>query len=557
MPDEVPDATEPDLPAAAGGTRGPFREVLGNSGLRRSVAAYATFNFGEWASWIAVLVYAFDRGGATESGVVVFAMLVPAAVVAPFAAGLGDRVSRERALLASYVAQAAVMAAAAVAFTVDAPPAIVYPLAALTSVSVTLTRPAHAAILPSLAMTPAELTAANVASGTVMNIAIMIAPAVAGLVVGIAGAGAVFAITALGCALGAAFIAGVRTVPVEFEGAVAAEPHLRDLVGGFTTLLRLPGPRTIVILLGAAAAIEGALDVLLIVVSFELLGTGEAGYGFLSSASGFGGVVGAALAASLVGRVRLAIPFTIGLVVWSAPIGVVGILPFVLIAVGLLAIAGAGRAVLDVAGTTLLQRATPDESMARVFGVLEGVYMGSIAIGAISVPAIIALTGPHEALFIVGASLPLVVLLTWRGLRRADAAAVVHVRELELLRGIPMFKPLAPATLERLSASLLSVSVAAGAWIIRQGDIGDRYYIVDAGRLEVLIDDRPVRDEGPGGSFGEIALLRDVARTASVRAVTDVALFALDRDVFLAAVGGHPQSRSSAESLVADRLAEG
>src|SRR5687767_5070300 len=103
--------------APAGATRGPFREVLGNAGLRRSVAAYATFNFGEWATWIAVLVYAFARGGATESGLVAFAMLVPAAVVAPFAAGLGDHVSRERALLGAYVAQAAVMAAAAVAFS--------------------------------------------------------------------------------------------------------------------------------------------------------------------------------------------------------------------------------------------------------------------------------------------------------------------------------------------------------------------------------------------------------------------------------------------------------
>jgi hypothetical protein len=551
----APDAPDP---GKGGSARGALREVLGNAGLRRSVAAYALFNFGEWASWIAVLVYAFERGGATESGVVAFAMLVPAAIVAPLAAGLGDRVSRERALLVSYVVQAAVMTAAAIALIADAPPAIVYPLATLTSVGVTLTRPAHAAILPSLAMTPAELTAANVASGTVQNIAIMVAPAVAGLVLSASGAGAVFVVTAVGVAIGALLVAGVRTAPVELHvGDDAPEPRLRDLAGGFSTLFRLSGPRTIVALIGAAAIIEGALDVLLIVLSFELLGTGEAGVGFLNSAAGLGGVVGAALAMTLVGRIRLAVPFALGLILWGAPVGVVGALPAVVVAIVLLGVAGAGRAVLDVAGRTLLQRATPDDSLARVFGVLEGVYMGMIAVGSIAVPAIIALTGPRQALLVVGAFLPIVVLLAWRGLQRADAAAVVHVRELELLRGIPMFAQLGPPMLERIAARLVPLAVPAGTWIIRQGEVGDRYYIVDDGTIEVYIDDLLIRAEGPGDSFGEIALLRDVPRTASVRAVSDVSLFALDRDVFLAAVTGHPGSRSSADAVVAERLAQG
>jgi MFS family permease len=548
-------------PVVVAGSGHALRDVARNPGLTRAIAAYATFNFGEWATWIAVLVYAYQRGGATESGIVACVMLVPSAIFAPIAAGLAERSSRERALLVSYVAQAVAMAATAVALLASGPSPLVYLLATTTSMTVALTRPAHGAILPSLAMTPAQLTAANVASGTVQNLAIMAAPAVAGLVLAAAGAGQVFVITAIGVAVGAALVAGIRTEPDILTTDDILVGNLRelplDVARGLGVLLRLPGPRIVVALIGAAAVIEGALDVLVIVLAIDVVGTGEAGVGLLSSAAGFGGVMGAAAAMSLVGRKRLARPFVIGLLLWGAPIGLVGLVPSLVVAVAVLSVAGVGRAVLDVAGRTLLQRVTPDEAMSRAFGVLESAYMAMIAVGSIAVPAVIAIAGPRQALILVGAWLPLVVLLSWRALRSVDAAAVVHVRELELLRGISMFAPLPPPTIERLSASLVPVSVPAGAWAIREGDVGDRYYIIEAGTAEVFVGDLRVGSEGPGDAFGEIALLRDVPRTASVRAQTDLTLLALERDVFLAAIGRHAQSRATAEAVVATRLAEG
>lgn len=538
------------------GTVAAFRAVASSPGLRRVVPAYAAFNFGEWATWIAVLVYAFERGGATESGVVAFVMLVPAAIVAPIAASVGGRFRRESALMASYVVQTVVMSTAAISLLADAPAPVVYALATATSIGVTLTRPAHGSILPALATTPAELTAANVASGTVQNISIMLAPAAAGLILQGPGAWAVFLVTAIGVAVGAVLVSGVRTEPNALESPeIEASASVRDLVGGFSTLLRLPGPRTVVVLIGAAAVIEGALDVLVIVLAFDLVGTGGAGVGLFSSAAGLGGVVGAAAAMTLVGRARLAAPFALGLLLWGLPLGVIGLLPTLAISLALLCAAGAGRGFLDVAGRTLLQRVTPDTSIGQAFGALEGAYMGMIAVGSIIVPAIIALAGPRQALVVVGLWLPIVVALMWRALRRVDAAAVVHVRELELLRGIPFFAPLSPPTIERLSANLTPVTAAAGHWIIRQREVGDRYYIVDSGEAEVFADDRLIRTEGPGDSFGEIALLRAVPRTASVRAKSEVRLFALERDVFLAAVAGHPRSQTAAERVVADRLA--
>jgi hypothetical protein len=234
----------------------------------------------------------------------------------------------------------------------------------------------------------------------------------------------------------------------------------------------------------------------------------------------------------------------------------VGVLPLPAVALGLFALAGAGRSLMDVAGRTLLQRVTPDASLAGAFGVLEGLHDIMLAVGSVAAPVIIAIAGPRPALVVLGLWIPLVVLLAWRGIRTADASAVVHVRELELLRGIPMFAPLAPPMIEWLSASLVPVTVDAGAWIIRQGEVGDRFYLVEAGAVDVFIDDELVRSEDTGASFGEIALLGNVPRTASVRASGPVRLLALERGVFLAAVGGHAQSRSAAERLIRTRLGD-
>ena len=542
-----------------------LRAALRNSSIRRVVVAFATFNFAEWATWTAVLVYAFQRGGATESGLVAFTMVAPAAVVAPIVASYGGRLRRERQLLLGYVVQAVVMTAGAIAFAAAAPPLLIYGLATLTSISVTLTRPAHGSILPSLAATTDELTAANVASGTVQNVSIAIAPFAAGLLYADSGPGTVFAVCAAGVAIGAGLVVGVRTVadaPDEAPNAGAgAEPPPVEAEGnpldGLRYLGGARGPRLVVALIGAAALIEGALDVLMIVVAIDLIGGGPTQAGALSSAAGVGGILGAAAAVALVGRARLAGPLALGLVVWGAPVAILGVVPGFVIALAVFLVAGVGRGELDVAGRTLLQRVTPDPALPGVFGMLEGTYMGMIAIGSIAVPLIIVFLGAHAALVVVGLWLPLVVVVSWRSLRDVDAAAVVHVRELERLRAIPMFAPLAPPTIERLAANLVPVEAAAGAWLVREGERGDRFYVVDDGEVEIEIDGRTVRREGPGSSFGEIALLRDVPRTASVRAVTDVRLLALERDVFLSAVTGHVRSRSVADAVVAERMGSG
>ena len=549
-----------------------FRLVMSNPRLRRVVLAFAAFNLADWARWLSVLIFAFTRGGAAEAGAVSLLQLLPAAFVAPLAASLGDRFRRDRVLVGSYVAQATFMVATGLVILADGPAPLVYALAVLGACSITITRPAHGALLPWLSRTPAELTAANAVSGTMEGLGILAGQAAAGLILQFTNPGLSLLTSAAVATIAAllAFSVKVERAPGRPSPSLVADvtrapapdsplpPALwRELTEGFRAVLQVPGPRTIVSLLGLAAFVWGALDVLIVVLVFDLLHVGAGAAGILNALAGAGGLAGAAIALSLAGRIRLAVPFVIGLLAWGLPLAVAGLLPMPLVVGGLLLLAGAGRTVMDVVGRTLLQRSAPDEVLTRVFGVVEGMFMGAFGLGSIATPVLLGLVGPQGSFVIVGLLLPLGALVAWRSLVNIDRAASVPVRELALLRGIPMFEHLAPNVLERLAGHLEPVTLPAGALVIQKGDRGDRMFVLDSGEVEVAVAEYFVRRQGPGTEFGEIALLRDVPRTATVRAVTDVSLLALRADVFLSAVTGQVESRQAADAIVEERLAQG
>jgi len=221
-----------------------------------------------------------------------------------------------------------------------------------------------------------------------------------------------------------------------------------------------------------------------------------------------------------------------------------------------LAVLGLGNAVLDVAGFTIMQRSVPNAVRGRVFGVLEsGVMLGG-GIGSVLAPMLLALLGVRGALVATGLVLPLLALVTWRWVARADADSVVPERELAILRGVPMLAPLPMTIVEQVAGDIAIRSYADREPIIRQGEVGDRFYIIASGRAEASANGERLRAMGPGDSFGEIALLRDVPRTASVVAIGPVEAFALDRAAFVAAVCGDLRSRSAADAVVLERLAE-
>ena len=480
---------------------------------------------------------------------------MPAAIAAPFIATLGDRYRRDRVLLLAYVSQAILMGATGLALVMGAPAPVVYGFAILAIIATSLTRPAHASLLPSLAHTPEELTAANVASSWTEAVGILVGPLVAGVLIETRGSGPVLLTAAAVMAIGAVAVAGVRgSAVVTGSGVGATRPAVAELVGGFAALRHLPGPRTIVLVLGAAAILWGAIDVLNVALALEVMDLGSSGAGILGASLGVGGILGSSAAASLVGRPRIARAFVLGLLAWGVPLLAIAIAPLPFVAVAALVVAGAGRSLMDVAGRILLQRATPDEVLTRIFGVLEGSFLGAFGLGSIAVAWVIATQGPQVALLVAGLWLPVVAAIAWRSLRRIDLASTVPLERLALLRAIPMLAPLAPATLERLARALVPVNAAAGGTIVRQGDAGDRYYVIAAGTVEIRIDGVAIGREGPGASFGEIALLRDIPRTATVEAVTDVDLLVLERADFLEAVTGLAVSRERAEALVMERL---
>jgi MFS family permease len=296
------------------------------------------------------------------------------------------------------------------------------------------------------------------------------------------------------------------------------------------------------------------LNVLIVVVALELLDTGQAGVGFLNSAVGVGGLIGAVAAAALVGRRRLAADFGVGIFIWGLPIALVAVWPNAVFALVLLAIVGIGNTLVDVSGMTLLQRSAPDDVLARVFGVLESLLLLMPALGAVVAPLLLNWLGTRGALIAAGALLPLLVIPAWPALNAIDHAARIPGEQLELLRRNPIFAPLPEPTLEQLALALDEMRVPAGEEIVRQGETGDRFYLIDEGTTDVSVDGRPVQTLGPGDSFGEIALLRDVPRTATVKARTDTVLFALDRSEFIPAVTGFAPSLSAAEGVIGMRF---
>jgi MFS family permease len=534
---------------------GVFRGIYENRSLRRLQYAWIGSSVGTWAYSIALLVYAYRQGGASAVGFVALIRWLPAAIAAPFGGLLGDRFRRLLVMQVSDLVRAAALAGMAMTVAVGGPSAFVYLFAVVVTVVSTAFQPAEAGLLPTLAQTPEELAAANVASSTIESAGYFVGPALGGILLTVSNVQTVFALTAVAFLWSVAVLMLIHIEPGEEERREPAPGGWRaELGAGFSTVARDSRLRLIVGLFAAQTLVYGAFVVLVAVAAIELLGLGSSGVGYLNSALGIGGLVGGIAAVALVGARRLAVTFGLALVLWGAPILIVGLWTETIPAFVLIGLAGLGLTLVDVAGFTLLQRAVPEDVLSRVFGVLHSAFYATGGVGAILAPPLINWVGIRGALIAAGAVLPVLTIPTFGLLARIDRSIVVPTAQLERLRAIPMFAPLPAPTLEQLASHLIPVEVPAGDAVFRQGDHGDRFYVVDSGGVEIELDGREVNLLGPGDHFGEIALLRDIPRTATARARTDVQLYALERDAFLTAVTGHDASSEAAEGVVVARL---
>ena len=533
-----------------------IRSTLRNRDLRRVAFAYTLFSLTEFAVWIAMLVYAYQQGGATAAGVVALVQLAPAAVFAPIGGLLADTRRPERVLTGGYAAQAVAMAATAATLLGGGAPALGYALAAAVTTAITVPRPAQAVLTPRLARAPEQLTGFNVLVGWIESIALLVAPALTGVMLIFASPGAVFAVCA-GLALGAGLLVRSlgrdRTRPAADHAATSG--FIVEILAGFRAVAVNSGVRLLVLFLVAQCVAIGAIDIIAVVLALDVLDIGESGVGYLNAALGAGGLLGAAAAVTLIGRRHLVPPLLLGALCFGVAVALLGVYPTVAGAFVLLVVAGSGSVVLDVAGRTLLQRVAPAELLARVFALYEALSQAGYAVGAILVPVLIGVGGAKAALVATGALMPLIVLTRFVALRSIDASATAPIVEISLLRSLPIFAALPAPALESLARSLVEIRAEAGTEILREGDAGDRFYAIADGEVEVTRRGDHVATRVRGEGFGEIALLHDVPRTATATAGTDVVLYALEREPFVLAVTGHAATTRAAEQIVLERSA--
>jgi MFS family permease len=538
-----------------GGPRHPLVAVLSNRSMRRALAAYFVFDATEWATWIAILVWAYQTGGTAAAGLIAVIQLVPATIVAPFAAVLGDRMRRDRALSLGYLVQAVCMVTTGVALVLDAPRPLVYVLAATAATSIVLTRPVHNALVPEIADTPEELTAGNAASSTAEGASVFVGPLVASATIALSGPGAVFVLMGV-LSLGSALLTRRLDLKRSFRNDAGGEAVLAATFAGARELGRDRGALLLTIVVGAQFVIVGMMDILTVVLGIDVLGLGPSSPGLFVSALGVGALVGAAATIVLVGRRRLSPAILLGMLVTGLPLMLVAGVSLPLVACVLLAVSGFGKPFIDVAGRTLLQRTVPDDVLSRIFGVQESLLMGGTAIGSAIAPVLVHVFGSRGAFVAAGLLLPVVGAAFWLRIRRLDDQALLPGPSFELLQAVPLFHLLPQGTVERLSREMVEQPYETGQDIIRQGDGGDLFYVLASGSVDIVRNGEVVTVTHEGGYFGEIALLHDVPRTATVRTREPVVVYTLERDQFLEAVTGSADAHELVHGEAARRIDE-
>ena len=510
----------------------------------------------EWALWVGVLVYAHDVGGASATGVVSLSLLASAMIVTPVAGTLADGLHPNDVLVGAYSVQAvALLAAATVSTTTSSLVGVVVPAAVMTA-AISFVPPTMAVVMPSLVVSPAELTAGNLVAGYCDSAAVLLGPLLASGILALTGSAAVLW-TCAGLT-GASTLAIVRLhradPPAVFrhghDGSPTNPPRLAMLRHGIREIARRRGICALLIVLAAEHLLIGGLDVIYIVFAIDELHLSDATPGLFGAAFGFGAIVGGIASTALVSRTPLA-RWVLGAVavIISAVVALAGA-PMFVTALCLFPVMGLGRSVLDLSGRILLQRAAPQEALATTFAVLEALSLVCGALGVVVVQALIDLSGARAALVGVGVTLAIVIAGTAPALRHIDDLADAPVVEIRLLRRLAVFSALPGPELEGVARAGRHEHAPAGATIITEGEAGDRYYAIARGDVEVSVGQNAVRFMRGGDGFGEIALLADRPRTATVRAVTDVELLTIDRAAFLTVVGGHRPTNRAAWGLI-------
>jgi MFS family permease len=547
--------------------------ILTNRSLRRIETAFFGFNLTEYGTWVAILVYAHDATGPASVGIVAVAQLLPAAVYAPIAARIGRRYARTQALVAGYAIIGVSSLAVGAAMAADAPAAVVYASAIVVASAMTMPRPVQAAATPLYADTPEQVTAANAINTMFEGLGVLLGPLAAGILMVVGSPALVFIGGGL-VAAGSALLVTNLDVPQaglprpdggRLQHLAALGPtsgsERSSTLDAPPAATRAGGQDLVVLILASRFVVLGALDVLLILLATEALGLAGAGAGFLAAAVGAGGLLGGVLSLVLVGRRSLTTWIVAGAVLTDIALSIIAFKPGFASAIVLLGGGGIGLACLDVAGRTLLQRIGRRDTLAEVFGLVEGLSMLGLAVGSALASLLFTALGLAPALAATAALLPAIAAVGWIRLATVEARLELPVEQIELLRRLPLFAAVPAPSLEAAAGHMASIALPAHSTLFHEGDGGDRFFVIRSGSVEISQRGVPVRTLGPGESFGEIALVRNVARTATATAVTECELWTLEREEFLIAITGSllavSDARARADEVLASDRARG
>jgi hypothetical protein len=303
----------------------------------------------------------------------------------------------------------------------------------------------------------------------------------------------------------------------------------------------------------AQTIIAGATGVLWVTFAVHILHTGARGMGYIDAVLGIGAVLGGFVAIARSSRNKLTADLTVGVALWSLPLLLVAASETRAAVFAAAALLGFANPLVDVNFATAVQRIAPDRVLGRVFGAFEGSLIATMALGAAVTPFLLDGLGMRATVTILAVAVGAPAVLLFPMSRGIDNR-MREPRGLPLLRGLAIFAPLSPARLEGLARQLKAVQVSAGSVVTAEGAAGDTFYVIEAGRVRVTHGAQLIREEGPGEYFGEIALLHDVPRTATVTAAEDTVLLTLSRADFLAAVSDSDESAKAVEDVVAYRM---
>ena len=553
------DTTEPGAVATAlRETGSAIRKVFAHPALRRIQLALAGSMIGDWAYATAVTVWVFGEGGAKAVGLWYAIRLAVMAFASPIAATFADKFPRKQVMIASDVIRVAFVVGAAICIAAKTPAAPVYILATLTSLVGCAFRPAQRAIMPNLADSPEQLAASNGVSSTIESLAVFVGPTIGATLVAATNVQTVFYINAATFALSAALVLRIKAAaaPAPEPGAGDDEPEegaFAAIFAGFKEIKRSRDLSVVALLTTLQTLVTGAAAVYAVILVVDYLKVGPRGIGYYDAVTGVTAVIGGFIAIARSARRKVTSDLSVGVLLWSVPALLIASSPGVATLFIAAALTGLGNPLVDVNFATAVQSIAPDRVLGRVFGAIEAMLIGSMALGAAVTPFLVDSLGLRTALTIIGLVVVVPTLLLLPRARSADRR-LQPPAETGLLRGLPAFALLGEPRLEALARRLERIEVAAGSVIVREGEVGYRFYIIESGRVTVTHGADVIREQDAGEYFGEIALLRDVPRTATVTAADDTVLLVLDRADFLDAVGGHGETAAALDDVVTYRM---